>query len=273
MIAFFFLGIYGRITAYLPPWCVSLLGALLTKVALATSLRDRVERGMRKFSLKKDYDIEDLAKRHIRFLVDVFHNMLYFRYHRRPLSKVATMIKREGEVYLQEALKKAGKAILVSLHLGDFFCSITSLASVYPTNLMVRSESNPRWESFKSTMMRRCGIKGIYADGGLRQILERLEKGELVLFVIDQYILPYFHGTNHPFREVVPRLALLTEAPVIPFYTLQEGKQIIVRFLPPLEEVSAPRLEETMTHVINENPHLWFWWRRLGKIKRSKRRP
>jgi lauroyl/myristoyl acyltransferase len=273
MIAFFFLGIYGRMIAYLPPWCVSLLGALLTRVALATSLRERVERGMRKFSLTKDYDIEDLVRKHIRFLVDVFHNMLYFRYHSRPLSKVATMVKREGEAYLQEAFKKASGAILVSLHLGDFFCSITSLASVYPTNLMVRSERNPRWESFKSKMMQRCAIKSIYTEGGVRQILERLKKGELVLFVIDQYILPYFHGTNHPFREVVPRLAQLTDAPVIFFYTLQEGKHIIVRFLPLLKEDCSSRLEDTMMHVINENPHLWFWWRRLGKIKRGKRRP
>jgi lauroyl/myristoyl acyltransferase len=273
MIAFFFLGIYGRIIAYLPPWCVSLLGALLTKAALATSLRDRVERGMRKFSLAKDYDIEDLAKRHIRFLVDVFHNMLYLRYHHHPLSRVIDRVKPEGDEYLRQAVKKTGGVLLCSLHLGDFLWSISYLASGYPANLLVRGESNPRWEAFGARMRKKFGIKGIYTEGAVRKIKEKLKKGELVIFVIDQYLLPFFHGPNHPFREVVPRLAQLTSAPVIPFYSLQEGSQIIVRFLPPLEEVSSSRLEDTMMHVINENPHLWFWWRRLGKIKRGKRRP
>jgi lauroyl/myristoyl acyltransferase len=272
MVAFFFLGIYGRVIAYLPPWCVSLLGALLTRVALATSLRERVERGMRKFSLKRDYDVEDLARRHIRFLADVFHDMLYFRYHHRPQYGLIDKVKREGEDYLQEALKDKKGVILCSLHLGDFLWSISYLASAYPANLLVRGESDPRWEAFGLKMRQRLGIKGIYTEGAARKIKEKLKKGELVIFVIDQYILPFFHGTNHPLREVVPRLAQLTGVPVIPFYTLHDGKRVTVRFLPPLKEVSPSGLEAMMMQAINENPSLWFWWRRLGKIKRGERR-
>jgi lauroyl/myristoyl acyltransferase len=272
MIAFFLLGIYGRIIAYLPPWCISLLGSLLARVALVTSLRERVERGMRKFPWAKGYGVEDLARKHIRFLVDVFHNMLYLRYRHHPLPRVIDKVKREGEEYLRQAVKKRDGVLLCSLHLGDFLWSISYLAAAYPANLLVRGESNPRWEAFGTRMRQKFGIKGIYTEGAVRKIKEKLKKGELVIFIIDQYLLPFFHGPDHPFREVVPRLAQLTEAPVIPFYTLQEGRHIIVRFLPPLEQVSSSRLEETMMHIINENPHLWFWWRRLGKIKRGERR-
>jgi lauroyl/myristoyl acyltransferase len=273
MIAFFLLGIYGRIIAYLPPWCVSLLAALLTRVALATSLRDRVERGMRKFSLTRDYDVEDLTRRHIRFLVDVFHNMLYLRYHRCPLPRVIDKVKREGEEYLQEALKDKKGVILCSLHLGDFLWSISYLASAYPANLIVRGESDPRWEAFGLKMRQRLGIETIYSEGGALKMKARLKQGELLLFVIDQYILPFFHGTNHPFRKVVPRLAQLTGVPVIPFYTLHDDKHVIVRFLPPLKEASPSGLADMMMQAINENPSLWFWWRRLGKIKRGEQRP
>jgi len=273
MIAFFFLGIYGRIIAYLPPWCVSLLAALLTRVALATSLRDRVERGMRKFPLTRDYDIEDLARRHVRFLVDVFHHMLYFRYHHRPQYGLIDKVKREGEEYLQEALKDKQGVILCSLHMGDFFCSTSYLASAYPANLIVRGESDPRWEALGLKMRQKLGIKTIYSEGGALKMKARLKQEELLIFIIDQYILPFFHGTDHPYGEVVSRLAQLTGVPVIPFYTLHDGKHVIVRFLPPLKEVSPAGLEAMMMQAINENPPLWFWWRRLGKIKRGERGP
>jgi lauroyl/myristoyl acyltransferase len=70
----------------------------------------------------------------------------------------------------------------------------------------------------------------------------------------------------------MPRLAQLTGVPVIPFYTLHDNRYVIVRFLPPLKEVSPLGLEAMMMQAINESPSLWFWWRRLGKIKRGERR-
>ena len=269
MWTFFFLGIYGRLVAYLPAWCVSLLCALIAKVASLTSLKSRVERGMRRFPGAMDYDVEDLTRRHIRFLVDVFHNMLCLRYHHRPERSVSTKVKREDEEYLQEALKNDRGVILCSLHLGNFFWSISSLAAAYPTNLVVRGESNPRWEVFGMKMRQKVGIKTIYTEGGALKIKEKLKKGELVVFVIDQYLLPFFYGSDHPLREIVPRVAQITNAPVIPFYTLQENKNILVRFLPPLQEVSPSGLEEVLMQGIRETPLLWFWWRRLGMVTRG----
>lgn len=273
MVAFFLLGIYGTVIAYLPAWCVSLLCALLARVALLTPLRSRVERGMRRFSWTREYDVEDFVIRHIRFLVDVFHNMLYLRYHHRPERSVRTTVKYEDETYLQEALKNGGGVILCSLHLGNFFWSISSLAATYPTNLIVRGERNPRWEAFGMKMRQKLGIKTIYSEGGALKIRKKLKKGELVVFVIDQYLLPFFYGPDHPFREIVPRVAQITNAPVIPFYTLQENKDILVRFLPPLQEVSSSELEDVLMQGIRGTPPLWFWWRRLGRARRRYRTP
>jgi len=272
MVAFFFLGIYGRMVAYLPAWCVSLLSALLARAALATSLRERVARGMRRFPLSNDRDVEDLTRRHIRFLVEVFHHMLYLRYHHRPQYRVTDKVTPEGEEYLKEALKDKKGAILVSLHLGDFFHSISYLAATYPTNLVVRGESDPRWEAFGLRMREKMGIKTIYSEGGALKIKAKLKEGELVIFVIDQYILPFFYEPDHPLKTIVPRVAQLTGASVIPFYTLHDGRDITVRFLPPLQEVSPSVLEALVMQMIEESPHLWFWWRRLGKIKRGQRK-
>jgi lauroyl/myristoyl acyltransferase len=273
MWTFFFIGMYGTMVAYLPPWCVSLLCALLASVARLTSLKSRVERGMRRFPGQLDDDVEDLTRRHIRFLVDVFHNMLYLSYHHQPTRRVRATVKCEREAYLQEALKNDKGVILCSLHLGNFFASIAYLATIYPVNLVVRGESNPRWEAFGMRMRQKTGIKTIYSEGGALKIKARLKQGELVVFVIDQYILPFFYGPDHPLREVVPRVAQLSGAPVIPFFTLHDKGHTIVRFLPPLAEVSPSGLEDMIMQRIRENPHLWFWWRRLGKIKRSQRKP
>jgi lauroyl/myristoyl acyltransferase len=269
MVGFFLLGIYGRMVAYLPAWCVSLLCTLIAQAALLTSLRSRVERGMKRFPLKETYDRKDLAQRHIRFLVDVFHNMLCLRYHHRPQQGVGKRVTCEGEGYLKEALKDKGGVILVSLHLGNFFWSISYLADAYPTNLVVRGENSPRWEAFGMKMRQKVGIKTIYSQGGGLRIRESLRKGELVVFVIDQYLLPFFYGPDHPFREIVPRIAQIANAPVIPFYTLQDHGQIILRCLPPLQEVTPPGLEKMIMQGVKESPSQWFWWRRLGKVKRN----
>ena len=53
---------------------------------------------------------------------------------------------------------------------------------------------------------------------------------------------------------------------------IYDDKHVIVRFLPPLKEVSPSGLADMMMQAINGNPSLWFWWRRLGKIKRGERR-
>lgn len=258
--------------AYLPACCISLLCAVVAKVATLTSLESRVERGMRRFPGQLDGDVEDLTRRHIRFLVEVFHNMLYLGYHHQPSRSVRATVQCESEAYLSEALKNKRGTILISLHLGNFFESIAYLATAYPVNLVVRGESNPRWEAFGMRMREKTGIKTIYSGGGALHIKEKLKQGELIIFVIDQYILPFFYGRNHPFREVVPRMAQLSDAPVIPFVTLHENRHIILRFLPPVAEVSSSGLEDMIMQEIRENPHLWFWWRRLGKIKRSQRK-
>jgi lauroyl/myristoyl acyltransferase len=272
MFAFFLLGIYGKLVAYLPSWCVSLICALVARVVLLTSLRSRVERGIKRFPLTIDHDVEDLTRKHIRFLVDVLHKMLHLRYHHQPQHRLGNEVKREGEAYLKEALKNDNGVILCSLHLGNFFGSISSLTPTYPTNLVVRGERHQRWEALGMKMRQNVGIKTVYGEGAALRLKARLKKGELVIFVIDQYLLPFFYGPDHPFREIVPRLAQMTRAPVIPFYTLQDNRHTIIRFLPPLAEVSSHGLEDVVIQGIKENPALWFWWRRLGRVKRDDRK-
>jgi lauroyl/myristoyl acyltransferase len=269
MVAFLLLSLYGRVIALLPSWCSSLLCMLLARVALLTSLRLRVERGMGQFPWTRDYDVEDLARKHIRFLVNVFHNILYIRYHPWPRNRVAEKVRYENESYLKEALMGKRGVILLSLHLGNFFWSIADLSATYPINLVVRVEKNPYWEAFAKKMREKWQIKAIYSEGAAMKIKNKLKKGEIVVFVIDQYIFPFFYGPDHPLRQILPRLVQISSAPVIPFYTLDDNSHIIVRFLPPLKEVSPAVLEDMIMQGVKERPHLWFWWRRLGKVNKS----
>jgi len=269
MVAFLLLSLYGRVIAFLPSWCSSLLCMLVARVALMTSLRSRVERGMRQFHWTGNYDVEGLARKHIRFLTDVFHKLLYLRYYPWPKHRVAEEVRYENEGYLKEALKGKRGVILVSLHMGNFFWSITDLSAVYPINLVVRVEKNPRWEAIARKMRENCQIKTINSEGAALKIMKKLKKGEIVVFVIDQYILPFFYGPDHPLREIFPRLMQKSGAPVIPFYTLDDGSHILVRFLPPLKEISTAVLEDMVMQGVKERPHLWFWWRRLGKVNKN----
>ena len=269
MVAYLLLCLYGRVIAFLPSWGSRLLCMLVGRVALLTSLRSRVERGMRQFPWTRDYDVEDLARKHIRFLVDMFHKLLYIRFYPWPRHRVANEVRYENEGYLKEALMGKRGVILLSLHIGNFFWSIANLSTVYPTNLVVRGEKDPRWEAFAMKMREKWGIKAIYSEGAALKIKDKLKKGEIVVFVIDQYIFPFFYGPDHPLREMLPRLVEINSVPVIPFYTLGDNSHIIVRFLPPLNEVAPAVLENMVMQGVKERPELWFWWRRLGKVNKS----
>jgi lauroyl/myristoyl acyltransferase len=228
-----------------------------------------VERGIGQFPWTKNDNVEGLARKHIRFLVDVFHKLLYIRYHPWPRHRVANKVRFENEGYLKEALIGKRGIILLSVHMGNFIWSISDLSVVYPTNLVVRAEKNPHWEAFGKKAREKFQIKTIYSERAGLKIKNKLKKGEIVVFLIDQYILPFFHGPDHPFRQIVPRLAKMTGAPVIPFYTLEDGAHIIGRFLPPLKEISPAALEDMVIQIVKERPHLWFWWRRMGKVGRN----
>jgi lauroyl/myristoyl acyltransferase len=228
-----------------------------------------VERGIGQFPWTGDYDVEDLARKHIRFLVDVFHKLLYVRYHPWPRHRVAKEVRYENEVYLKEALMDNRGVILLAMHMGNFIWSFGGLSVIYPINLLVRPEKNSRWEAFATKAREKFQIKTIYSEGAGLKIRNKLKKGEIVVFLIDQYVVPFFHGPDHPLREIVPRLAQITSAPVIPFYTLEDGSHIIGRFLPPLKEISPAVLEDMAMQIVKEQPHLWFWWRRMAKARRS----
>ena len=271
MVAFLLLSLYGRAIAFLPSWCLSLLCRLVARVVLLTSLRSRVERGMEQFTWTRDYDVKDLARKHIRFLVDMLHKLLYIRYHPWPRRRVANRVRYENEGYLKEALMGKKGVILLSIHMGNFFWSIASLSTVYPINLMVRVEKNPYFEAFAKAMREKWQIKTIYSEGAALKIKNKLKEGEIVVFVIDQYIFPFFYGLDHPLRQILSRLVRISSAPVIPFCTLDDNSHIIIRFLPPLKEVSPAVLEDMVMQMVKERPHLWFWWRRLGRA--GKRHP
>jgi len=269
MVAYILLSLYGRVTAFLPSWCLSLLCLLLTRAVLLTSLRSRVERGMGQFPWTGDYDVQDLAQKHIRFLIHMFHNLLYIRYHPWPRRRLAKQVRCNGEDYLKEALTGNRGVILLSIHLGNFFWSIAHLSAAYPISLVVRAEKSSLFEDFARKLREKWRIEAIYNTAGAAfKIRNMLKNGEIVVFVVDQYIFRFFHGPDHPFKQILPRLVRMSGAPVIPFYTLEDKRHVIIRFLPPLKEVSPAVLEDLVIQGVNERPDLWFWWRRLGRSEK-----
>ncbi|HXX36372.1 MAG TPA: hypothetical protein VEM15_18035 [Thermodesulfobacteriota bacterium] len=84
--------------------------------------------------------MEDLAQNHIRFLVDMFHKLLYVRYHPWPRRRVANQVRYENEGYLKEALMGKKGVILLPIHRGNFFWSFGGLSLIYPFNLLVHQK-------------------------------------------------------------------------------------------------------------------------------------
>jgi lauroyl/myristoyl acyltransferase len=214
---------------------------------------------MGQFPWTRDYDVEDLARKHVRFLVDMLHKLLYIRYHPWPRHRLANEVRYENEGFLKETLKCKRGVILLSIHIGNFFWSIAHLSTVYPTNLVVRAEKNPLLEDFARKMREKWQINAIYSGAGAAfKIRNKLKKGEIVIFVIDQYIFPFFYGPDHPLKQIFPRLVQISGAPVIPFYTLEDNSHVVIRFLPPLKEVSLALLEDVVMQGSKNGPIFGF---------------
>ncbi len=198
---------------------------------------------------------------------------------------------------------EAGKGVLILTgHFGNWEIAIPAMLASYPQYRgrfhFLRRPLYPEW-LFRLAVRRfeRAGVGVIPKRGGLGTILERLEEGKAVVFVLDQHAaardgvrVAFFGEPASTFRSLAV-LALATGAPVVPMTGWREADGThVLRFEDPLPTVECEDPAEAirrntraynaaLERMVLRHPEQWFWmhrrWRRadgdvsqLSKLRR-----
>lgn len=190
----------------------------------------------------------------------------------------------EGFENLERALQQGKGGLLLTLHLGNYDLALAGLAlHGFPISL-VSKEFRIRWlNDLWFGMRARCGIRFIPPRNSSYAVLKGLKRGEVVVFVLDQFTGPPIGIKNtffgHPTGTGLG-LALMAErsrAPVIPAYTFrqEDGRHRIV-VEPPIPFEDKGDRDQSLAHMtqvytdrleayVRRYPEQWMWLHKRWK--------
>jgi hypothetical protein len=254
LILFFVL--YGKLTRKFP-WISKGILKLCAFLLSFTRLGKNIRKGLLTFG----FDDRKLVIRNIYYLLFLLDRFLYGRYDPRFSLSLRDHVEIRGLENLKETLSKG--TVLLTLHKGNFPWIIARLAQEMKVNVVLRSFKNHRIEVFIKDALRYAKIKMIEPKGSLFKVREALKRGELVVYLVDQYFFNLSRSErSQTLKEWLSFLQIRLETPI--FYgriSENEGKMKMEIF--PLKDLSG--LSSLMFEDIYKEPHIWLWWYRIGK--------
>jgi KDO2-lipid IV(A) lauroyltransferase len=191
-------------------------------------------------------------------------------------------VQIENLKYLDEALKRGKGAILLAYHLGNWeLANITCGLQGYVYKVIVNEQRYPLLNNLLNRYRASKGCKVIARGVALREIIEALERNEVVAMVGDQGAkeghLSKLFGLPVSTPSGFARFSLHTGAQVIPAIIVRERRfyhRIILE--PPLKIESAPGLKENLDDYLTQSnsvleyylwryPQEYFWFYKVWK--------
>lgn len=102
-------------------------------------------------------------------------------------SKLLSMVRMEGQEYIDEAFREGKGVILITPHLGNWeFLGIALALSGYPTCPLVQTQRGKAFDRFINESRAYFGMRPIPVGFTLRRILQTLAQNQMVVYVMDQ---------------------------------------------------------------------------------------
>lgn len=199
---------------------------------------------------------------------------------RRRRLQLTQHVRVEGEQHLREA-ERAGGAILVSVHLGDFDVAGAWLAAergVIP--VIVTAPMQPAWrDALFAGVRRRCGVVVRDTDStGLDDLCGELAAGRFVLGMLDRRVpgpacASTLLGQPAVASLTIAALAAQTGAPIVAAATWREDDGMVCWFDEPVV-VDSPsqgaaalsRAAERLGDLIRQRPDQWHIPADIGQL-------
>lgn len=187
---------------------------------------------------------------------------------------VARLAHYEGLENLQAALDQNKGVILLSAHFTSLELGVRMSSMQASVTAMYRPPNNRVIDHVMRNSRERIVGKNVIPKSEIRALIRALRQGEAVWYAPDQSVrnkfsaeIPFF-GQPAMTTLATSRLAKMSKAPVVPFFTLraEDGSGYRVVILPALENfpsddeiVDTTRINKIIETQVREAPTQYFW--------------
>lgn len=203
-------------------------------------------------------------------------------------ARKESLIRIEGGEHLRAALEEGKGVLLLAGHFGNWEVStvagISRFREYHGRFHFIRRPLKPKWlNDFVMRRFRKAGFGTLDKAGSLDEILELLERNDIVVSIFDQFTVKkygvaseFFGHPAHTFKSLAV-LAQFTGAPVIPASSWREPDGThVLHFDAPVDivtegrtreiiSVNTKRFNEVLERIILRHPEQWIWMHKRWK--------
>jgi Kdo2-lipid IVA lauroyltransferase/acyltransferase len=209
---------------------------------------------------------------------------LFPRYTRDDVSRI---VAYDGFENYETAFKRGKGVLFLTGHLGAWELSAFAHSlNGHPLSIVMRSLDNPYIDKFLQSYRTMHGNRTVDKDDFVRGLLSAMKAGETVGILMDTNMTPPqgifvdFFGIPACTASGLVRIALRTDAAVVPGFTVWDSKQrkYILRFDPAVEltrtddneadiVANTAKFTKVIEDFIRRYPDQWLWVHRRWKTR------
>jgi Kdo2-lipid IVA lauroyltransferase/acyltransferase len=208
---------------------------------------------------------------------------------RLSAAQLLEMVQFEDEAWWREAIEweRSTGVLILSGHFGNWELLVAAHGMRgHPIHLVHRAIANPLVDRWLHGLRARAGTQMIRKSGAGRGVLRALHERALLVLPIDQNstrglgVFVDFFGLPASTNSGMARIALRTDAPIVPAFIVREGRSARhrVHVLPILEvertgdfqeEVrrNTQRFTEVFEEMVRRHPEQWLWMHKRWKTR------
>jgi KDO2-lipid IV(A) lauroyltransferase len=197
-------------------------------------------------------------------------------------ARLKSLYRIEGVEHLQDALRQGKGVLLLGGHYTTLEISGRLLA--FHTDALQPIYKPARNKLFNALMIASRGklFDGLLTNKDMRSILRSLKDNKVVWYAPDQdfgraqNVFAPFMGVTAASLNMTTRLAKVSGAPVLPFYSrrLPANEGYLIRVMPPFEDfpsgddvADTTRINAAIERQVREAPEQYLWLHRRFKTR------
>jgi len=208
---------------------------------------------------------------------------------RLSAEQLRDMVRFEDEAWWREAVgwERSTGVLVLSGHFGNWELLVYAHGMRgHPVHMVHRAIANPLVDRWLNALRARAGTHMIRKSEGAGGVLRALRERALLVLPIDQNstrglgVFVDFFGIAASTNAGMARIALRTDAPIVPAFIVREGRSARhrVHVLPilevertgdPVEDVrrNTQRFTAVFEEMVRRHPDQWLWMHKRWKTR------